>query len=481
MKQLSGLDNWFLSIEGPTSVGHVTSVVIVDPSTSPEPWTFDRFKRHLSARIDRLDPFTHRLVEVPLGIDFPYWIRDDSFDLDYHARHVAVPGERGREEFADLVARIHARPLDRSRPLWEVYLVDGLPEGHIGVLTKLHHAAIDGLSGLEILASLVDLDPNTKVAKSLKTPKRRPTQPPGPTEMLVKTARNLALSPKRLLRATSLLASTLPVVGEAVARTAEVEGISARPMDLVRRFGTAPRTPFNASIGPHRRWAYVSVPLADLKAIKNKADATVNDVLLTLVSGVLRNWLEANNELPDRPLSAMVPLSVRGKGDPSQLGNAISSVVTTLATHLEDPSERLRVIKASMTAAKEAHGALPADVLTDLTQVAPAAVAALASRMVASTRLADRMTLPFNLVVSNVPASPIPSYLAGAQIVRHYPVSAIVDGVGLNVTAVTTNDMVDIGFVSDRDLIPDLWSMADAVPTALDALRKSVGLRKRRN
>ena len=479
MRQLNGVDVSFLSWEGPTTVGHVTSVLLLDPSTSPEPWTFERFRRHLQSRLDRLEPLTRKLVEIPLGLDRPYWTPDPHFDLDYHLRYVAVPGGGSRDHFADLVARIHERPLDRRRPLWECYVVDGVDEDRKAIISKIHHAAIDGLSGQELLAVLVDLDPTTHVPEEPVFPDSEQTDPEAePVEMgdlLAKAAVSLARSPARLVRAGMTVGRALPVLGAALGRHSPNARGDETTRELLRRFGGAPRTPFNASIGPHRRWSFVSVPLDDVKAIKRAAGATVNDVLLTIVGGVLRSWLQDRQELPDRPLAAMVPLSVRQPDDVNAIGNYLSTTVTTLATHVEDPADRLAAVVAGMETAKAHHEALPAEILTDITQIAPPAVAALAARLVASTKLADRVTLPFNLVVSNVPGPPVPIYLAGALIVGHFPVSAIVDGVGLNVTIMSINGDLDFGFVSDRELIDDLWALADRVPDSVIELAEAVG------
>ncbi len=472
MKQLNGLDASFLAMERANTVGHITGVLILDTSTSPEPWTFERLKAHLLSRVTSLAPFTSKLVEVPFGLDRPYWVSDPDFDPDYHMRHVAVPGDGGREDFSALVARIHARPLDRRRPLWECYMVDGAPGARTALITKIHHAAIDGLSGQEILAALVDLEPDVAVREP--PPAIESETPLSPQEIWARAAFSLITSPVRMVRAGVTLAKALPVVGPALGRSAPVARGDETTRELLARFGTAPHVPFNAAIGPHRRWAYVSVPLDDVKAVKNAAGTTVNDVVLAIIAGVLRDWLVSNGCLPDRPLAAMIPLSVREPGQENEVGNFISSTVTTLATHLDDPATRLSTIHAGMRTAKEIHGALPAGILTDLTQVAPPAVSAMAARLIASTKLANRVSLPFNLVVSNVPGPPIPLYLAGALILDHYPVSAIVDGVGLNVTVMSTNGMLDFGFVSDRDLIPDLWTMADAVPSALHELAGAV-------
>lgn len=503
MRQLSGVDTSFLAWESPTTVGHVTGVLVLDPSTSPVPWTFDHLVAHLRSRLANLEPLTQKLVEVPLGLDRPYWVRDPHFDLENHVHHVGVPGDGGRHAFAELVAAIHERPLDRRRPLWECHLVDGLTADAVAtsgrgagasrrgaaakrryqaVITKIHHAAIDGISGQEILAGLVDLTPDVATPAADGSGDAGPTAAPHtahlpvPTgaEVLGRATLSMLTSPARMARAAGTLARALPVLGPAFGRQGPGARGDESARDLLRRFGAAPATPFNAAIGPHRRWAYVAVPLDEVKAVKNAAGCTVNDVVLAVVAGVLRRWLDDRDALPDRPLVAMVPLSVRQGADQGVLGNFISPAVTTLATHVANPAERLAAISQGMTTAKRHHAALPASMLTDLTQVAPPAVAALAARLVASTRLADRVTLPFNVVVSNVPGPPIPLYLAGALILGHYPVSAIVDGVGLNVTVVSTNGMLDFGFVADRDLVPDLWAMADLVAPALDELSAAV-------
>ncbi len=474
MQQLSGLDASFLAMESSTTVGHVTGVLFLDPSTSPEPWTYERFRRHLRSVLADLGPFSRKLVEVPFGLDRPYWINDPDFDLDYHVRHVAVPGAGTREDLADLVARIHARPLDRRRPLWEAYVVDGVFGDKIALITKIHHAAIDGLSGQEILAALVSLDPAEPVRDdevSIEADEVLSSE-----EVVGRALLGLVSSPVRLVKVGTQLARALPVLGPSLGRLSPVARGDESRRELVARAGGAPRTPFNATIGPHRRWTFVSVPLADVKAIKNEAGTTVNDVVLTIVAGVLRRWLEDHGGVPDRPLAAMVPLSVRRPDQANDVGNFVSSTISTLATHLDSPAERLRAIHESMVTAKTTSGALGADILSDLTQVAPPAVAALAGRLIASTKLADRMTLPFNVVVSNVPGPPIPLYLAGAEVIGHYPVSAIVDGVGLNITVVSTNGNLDFGFVSDRDLVPDLWEMSDVLPEVVADLAESVGV-----
>ena len=472
MRQLTGIDTAFLSMETRTTVGHVTGVLLLDPSTSPEPFTFDRVRRHIQSKLGDLDPFTQKLVEVPLGLDRPYWIDDPDFDLDYHLRHSAVPGGAGSENFSEFVSRIHGRPMDRSRPLWESYFIEGLDDGLVAMVTKIHHAAIDGMSGQELLTTLVDVDPTAPVPADPHPYRPRAAQ--STDDVLIRALAALALSPIRMARAGITLGRSLPVFGPLVAQALPGDVGGAAPVNSAGPGLTAPRTPFNATIGPHRRWAFTSIPLDQVKAIKNSAGVTVNDVVLAVVGSVLRGWLDDHEATPDRSLTAMVPLSVRKPGQENAVGNFVSGTVATLATHVDSLVERLQLVHEGMNQAKSQHQALPADMLTDLTQVAPPAVTALAARLIASTKLADRVTLPFNVVVSNVPGPSFPFYFCGAKVVGNFPVSAIIDGVGLNVTVQSNNGMLDFGFVADRELVPDLWNMARSVQGHVDALEEAV-------
>ncbi len=460
MEQLSGLDAGFLTMESGHGLGHITGVLIVDPATSPEPWTFARYREHLLARLHLLPVYTKKLKQVPFGIDRPYWIPDDDFDVDYHLRSAAVPGDGGREAFADFVARIHERPLDRDRPLWECYLIEGVDRDKFALLSKIHHAAIDGAGGVEMLSAVVDLTPETpdRPDDGSHVPPPRVSD----RAMAMRAVRNIATTPLRTLRASREVAKAVPVFAPSMARS--------------RPALSAPRTSFNDVIGPHRRFAYSAVPLASIKAVKNAAGVTVNDVVMAMVGSVLRQWLEAHDELPSRSLTAMVPVSLRDESDRDTVGNVVSSSVVTLGTDLVDPLERLSAIHAAMEVVKSQQKALPKHLVVDLAELAPPAVAALTARTTARMGLAKWVTLPYNVVVSNVAGPPFPLYLAGAKVVHNLPMSAIADGVGLNITVQSTEDTMDVGFVADRELVPDLWDMADLVPEALAELADAAGV-----
>jgi WS/DGAT/MGAT family acyltransferase len=481
MRQLNGIDASFLNLETPTTFGHVSSVTIYDPSDAPGGAGLEATKEIILERIDQLTPFRRRLVEVPLGLDLPYWIEDPHFDIDFHVRHHAVPPPGTPQQLADAVARIIARPLDRTRPLWELYVIEGVDNGRlIAQLTKVHHAAVDGAAGAMMLAALLDLDP---AARPTGTPLEwTPEEVPTDEELLRITAREYLRRPEKMVRlgvrtTRELAAATrsggLHAIADLIAQP--MPGPVGRIMRerLRAQKGTdvdhppalpptqAPRTPWNQAISPHRRFAYTSVPLDDAKTVRRAFGCTFNDVVMAVCSGTLRRYLQLHDCLPEESLVAMVPVSVRSGQEDDSFQNRVSALFSDLATNEAEPVKRLRRVQAAMNAAKEQFAAIPAESLQDFTQFAPPAVAARAMRMYSRLKIADRMNPPFNLVISNVPGPQVPLYSAGARLQHFYPVSTLVDGQGLNMTVQSYNGNLDFGFVSDRDLVPDLWVMTD--------------------
>jgi diacylglycerol O-acyltransferase len=475
VQQLTGLDAAFLAMETSSVFGHVGSVIVLDPTTAPQPLTLERLTTLVQDRLHLIPPFRRRLVQVPLGLDQPYWIEDPDFDIEFHVRELALPEPGDDKQLAFQVARLHSRPLDRRRPLWELYLIHGLEGGRKAIYTKVHHAAIDGVSGNDILAAVVDL-----------TPEGRPYEEPPPWEcdeqprtmgLLARSAASLAGHPLRAVRISYGLAKSLPTLATSPARPRlpVVDRLLGRDANVV--LGTpglrAPRTPFNRPISPHRRWAFTSLPLADVKAVKNAAGCTVNDVVMALSAGALRRWLIDQDALPDAPLVAAVPVSVRTEEQKGAGGNRVSSMMAPLPTQLADPVERLRACHTAMRAAKEQHGALPADLLADVTEFAMPALAGQAARAAARVRLLERVN-PFNLVVSNVPGPPVDLYYAGCRTVAYYPLSAIADGQGLNITVMSLAGGLHFGLIADRELVPDVDRMAQYLDDELHALQAAV-------
>jgi len=478
VKQLTGLDTSFLNMETATTYGHISGLAIFDPSTSPgAPATYEDLKRLIADRIHLLPPYRRRLVQVPFGLDHPYWIEDPDFDLDFHVRHIGLPPPGDDHQLGEQVSRIVARPLDRNRPLWELYVIEGLPGGRVAQLTKIHHCTIDGVSGAEILATLLDLEP---VPRKVDPPRRawRPEPEPTQIEMLARGLWAVTGTPRKAwrlgregLRYLPELSRTLGF-GELPGSSTLNRLIGRRSEPMLSEAATkAPRTPFNDRISPHRRFAFGSLSLGDVKEIKRQLDVTVNDVVMGLCAGALRRFLAERGELPADPLIAMVPVSIRTESQKGTFGNQVSAMSASLHTDVADPLQRLQRIHESMRIAKEQHQALPATLLQDFAQFAPPAVAARAARVVARATAAQWMDVPFNVVISNVPGPQFPLYGVGAKLVANYPVSAINDGVGLNITVQSYNGNLDFGLIVCRELMPDVWELMDHLRDSLEELK----------
>ncbi len=492
MRQLTGVDVSFLNMETASVFGHVSSLTIYEPKDAPGGGGYEATKTIIEERMHLLEPFRRRLVEVPLGLDLPYWIEDPDFDLDFHVRHHAVPPPGTDHQLAEVVSRIVGRPLDRSRPLWELYVIEGLEGGRIAQLTKVHHATIDGASGAQLLATLLDPDPTFRPSgPSPDTPEWEPEEVPTNDQMLRITAREYLRRPEKLIRLNVRMLRELAKSTQNGGLRAMAD-LAAQPMpgplgDMMRKRlrsqsgneidnppalppTSAPRTPWNRSVTAHRRFAFTTIPLDSAKKVKNAYGTTFNDVVMALCSATLRRYLDERGMLPEEPLIAMVPVSIRSGGESATYQNRVSALLANLATDEEDPVERLLRIHGSMKSAKEMHDAMPAELLQDFTEFAPPAIAARAMRMYSRTHIADRMNPPFNLIISNVPGPNYPLYSAGAELLHFYPVSAIADGQGLNMTVQSYNGRLDFGFISCRELVPDLWDMTAYLQDAMDEL-----------
>jgi diacylglycerol O-acyltransferase / wax synthase len=483
-----------LAIEDGRTHGHVAAVGIYDPSTAPAGrLTLDAVRELVASRLHLLPPFHWRLVEVPFGLDHPYWHHESEFDLEFHVRELALPAPGDTRMLAEQVARIVARPLDRARPLWELYLIHGLDGDRMAVLTKMHHAAIDGMSGAEVLGVLLDPSPD---GRSLPAPTAAPLarNGPGQLEML---ARGLAALPRQRLGSLRGLPRALPHLDEnPTMRT--LPGISTvaalgrraarlRPRSndggvLEGRGLHAPRTSLNGPIGPHRRVAFTQQSLAEVKQIKNHFGVTVNDVVVAICAGALRTLLQDRGELPDRPLLAMIPVSLRTEAQRGTYGNRIATMLAPIRTNLGDPADRLVATHEALRSAKERHRAIPATALQDTYDFIPPALFARAARVTTSVAARLPGQAPVNVIISNVPGSPEPLYLAGARLEAIYPVSPIAHGIGLNMTVMGHAVGLNYGIVADRDAVEDAWLLATAIDHAHAELLKLVkpSVRRRR-
>ena len=467
MRQLTSLDAQFLALETPRQTGHVGGVAILDPSTAPGgKLDYGDVKRLLEERLPLLPPFRWRLAEVPFGLDYPYWVDDKDFDLDFHVRELALPAPGSDEQLAEQVARIFARPLDRARPLWELYVIHGLPNGHVAALTKIHHALIDGLSGAEIMGLLLDLEPTGRELPP--APEPEPEAKPGDIEML---GRGLLGLPRYPLRAIRSLPRAVPNIEDtpfaALPGAGTIGRLAGRPRTSLR----APKTSFNGRVSPHRKFAFGQLALDDVKAVKNARGCTVNDVVVSMCAGVVRRWLIEHGELPDDPLVAQIPVSVRTTEQTGTYGNRIMLMSAPLFTDIDDPVERLQQTHEAMGDMKQRHKALPAELLQDANHFIPPAVFSRAARATFRLATSSPGRPTWNLVISNVPGPQFPLYMAGAELQANYPVSVITDGMGLNITVMSYRGRMDFGIVADRDQMSDVWCLIEWLEDELEALK----------
>src|SRR3954464_10631654 len=473
MRQLTSLDAQFLALENPRQSGNGAGLATLDPSPARGGRSGCReIPELLRERLPLLPPLRWRLAEVPLGLDYPFWVDDGQFDLEYHVRELALAAPGSDGQLAEQTARIMSRPLDRARPLWELYVIEGLESGTVGVLTQIHHAVVDGLSGAEIRGLLLDLAPEGRELPEPEAPSAG--HAPGQMELLARGLLGVPRYPVRMLRS---LPSAIPNLDQTPFGTLPGAGTLSRAAARLRRDGgpgptdlQAPKTSFNGPVTPHRRFVFGKLSLADVKAVKNAHGVTVNDVVVSICAGAVRDWLIEHDELPGDPLVAQIPVSVRTDEQFGTYGNRILLMAAPLHTEIEDAVERLQATHESLLVMKERHRALPAALLQDANHFVPPAVFARAARLTFrfSTSRPGRPT--WNLVISNVPGPQFPLYLAGAKLEANYPVSVITDGMGLNITVMSYMGSLDFGIVADRDQMPDLDRLISWLRSELAAL-----------
>lgn len=463
MERLSGMDATFLYLETPAGHMHVAMTAIYDASTIEGGYSFDRIRATIAERLPLVPPFRRRLVEVPFQFHHPVWIEDPDFDLDNHVHRIVCPAPGGRRELALIAGQIASEPLDRSRPLWDAWVIEGLKHDRFGFVVKVHHSAVDGAAGAEIMTELFDLSCEGREVEAEPVP---PEHVPTDLELLS----HAAMSKLRLY------GDAFGLVGRTVRSVNNLVGGIRNPQ---RKHGavplTAPRTPFNASITADRSVAFARVPLDELKAVKDALGVKVNDVVLAICAGTLRKYLEDKDALPEESLIAVCPVSVRTEDQRHVQGNKVSAMFTSLATDVDDPLERIQTIATSTVGAKEDHNAIGALTLTDWAEWAAPRTFGLAARLYSSMNLANSHRPIHNLVISNVPGPPFPLYMSGAEMVAAYPMGPIMDGAGLNITVMSYRDSVDIGFLGCTDLVPDIWDLADAVDAAFEEIKRAAG------
>ena len=468
LQRLSGLDASFLYLETSTQPLHVCSVLELDTATIPGGYSFERLRAELAVRITAIPTFRERLANSFLNLDHPVWVEDEEFDVDRHLHRVGLPAPGGRVELAEICGHLAALPLDRRHPLWEMWAIEGLDGtdarkgGRMAVMTKVHHAAVDGVTGANLMSQLCSVEPDA--------PAPDPVEASGDVNPLRIALGGLGRFASRPINlATSVLPATVSTVFDTVRRAAGGRAM-ANPF-------AAPQTPFNGTITAHRNVAFAQLDLEDIKTVKNHFGVKVNDVVMALVSGVLRKFLLDRGELPESSLVAMVPVSVHDRSDrPGR--NQVSGMFSTLQTGIEDPAERLTAIAAANDVAKEHSSAIGATLLQDWSQFAGPAVFGVAMRVYARSRLTESRPV-HNLVVSNVPGPQIPLYFLGAEVQGMYPLGPIFHGAALNITVMSLNGRLNVGLISCPELIPDLWDMADGFADGMGELLEAAASPRR--
>lgn len=457
MEQLPGSDALFLAVETDTVYGHIGGLTILDRTDAPG-FSYARLVEITDERLRRVPRFTKKLRRVPFDLDRPYLVDDPDFEIEKHVHRIAVPAPGGLPELAEVVGHLYARHLDRRKSLWEMWFIEGLGDGRVALFFKTHHAIMDGASGAGLAELFFDAEPNPPTPPVAQKSLHPPAQSdPGALLLATRGLESMLCTPFRLLRYGFEVVGQLRVMLPYL-REPEMPSVTG-----------VPRVSFNAPLGPERAFAWISVPLATVKEIKNHFDVKVNDVLLALTGAAVRRYLEARGELPEEPLVAAVPVSTRSEGDAS-LGNRVTATSVSCATDLRDPAERLLQIHKSATKAKEMERAMRARELSALGDAAPPGLINLAFRALAGAGF----SIPMNVAVSNVPGPSLPLYIGGARIEHIYPMSLLLPKSGLNVTVFSYCGQVNFGFTVDPELVPDPWSLADGIPIALRELQERV-------
>ena len=470
MDQLSPQDAQFLYMESEDNLTHVTSIFIFDQSTVPggQVVRFKDILAHVEGRLHMSPLFKRRLVRVPLELDFPYWVDDEHFDLEYHVRHGRLPEPGDWRQFCIHMARYHSRPLDMNRPLWEMYVVEGLdnidwlPKGSYALATKIHHAAVDGTAIVDFFGALADIDNEGTPAIPLNMAKLRRSPRPSLLDMAVRAAWHTVRSP---IGMTDAVMRSAPNIYRLAQNALSSQKKVKHPV---------PDTRFNSHVSPQKMFDAKLFPLEDLKAIRKAVpDSTINDVVLAICGGGLRRYLQHHDELPDSSLIAWVPINARqGAGsDADSPGNNISSMTAPIFTNVEDPIERLRCIHEATEQSKAAKAGVSARVMVDLSKHVPASTQVIASRLVLRAGAAQRMC---NLFISNVPGPQVPLYMNGALQVGSFGMAPLANGMGLFIATPSYNGKISFNVTSTRDILPDIDFFVDCLEQSLKDLKTAI-------
>jgi len=475
MKHLTGLDAAFLYLESPEMPMHVGSLHVYELQPGYQGSFYEDVKEHIRKRMHLAPVFHRKLALMPFDIANPVWIEDDDVDLDYHVRSITLPKPGTMAQLENYVGRLHSSLIDRSRPLWEFYVFDGLVDGNVAFYSKMHHAAIDGQAGVAVANAVLDISPEPRVVKPAPARPGKQQYQLGVGELVGAGFSNLANQYVKLLRMLPTMASTAAqAAAKSVARKDATDTRKPSLSSRIRNLSFGPRTHLNVSITNQRAFATASLSLGEVKAMGKVLDATINDMVLLLCSGALRRYLQDYDALPTKSLVAAVPVSLRAAGDTSS-DNQAFMLLCQLATHLKDPLARLAAIKESISKGKAFTGGAKASIPLDFPSLgAPWLMSGLAS-LYGRSRLANSMPPIANVVISNVPGPQIPLYMAGARMKTFHPVSIVVHGVALNITVESYNGSLDFGLIACRRAAPDVRDIAGYIVAAHEELKALAG------
>lgn len=459
MRRAGGIDSTFLALETHDHPLHVMAVIMLDPTTVPGGYSFGGLSEFVADRLGGIPPFRQKLVPVPLGVGRPQWV-DVEVDVNDHLHRVIFDGG-GLPELAHFVADLEPAPLDRDVPLWSMHAVEGLDDGAVAVVAKVHHALMDGVGGMEFMASMFSLEPTPEPVVPLGHGEERT---PPPWQRLVRAVPEVVSAPVRVARALMSSAHAVLRVGDAL-----------RTKQAIVLPTSAPHMRWNDPIGPTRAIAFASLPLDDVKAVGRAVGVTVNDVVLAALGGACRSYLEARGELPDRALIAAVPVSVRAPNENvNTAANALTLMFASLGTDIADPRARVEAVHSSAHGAKNLQDAIGPDAFLQWLEAPSPLLIATVGRLYLGLHLAARAPAIVNLLVSNVAGPPMTLYFGGARLLALYPLGPVYDGVGLNITVVSSHETIGFGFVTCPDVISDIGALAAAVTHEFALLRDAV-------